>query len=42
MEVKKGEKKKKRKEKGGEKEVKNQLKFFACNTHLKFTKGKRI
>ena len=37
----KGKKKgKKGREKG--KKVKNQLKNFACDTHLKFTKGKRI
>ena len=37
---KKGEKK--LKNNNGEKEVKNKLKNFACDTHLKFTKGKRI
>ena len=26
----------------GEKEVKNKLKNFTCDTHLKCTKGKRI
>ena len=35
-------KKKKMKEKVEKEEVKNQLKNFACDTHLKFTKGKRI
>ena len=40
---KKEERKKERKEKGGEgKEVKNWLKKFACEAHLKFTKGKRV
>ena len=38
----KREKRKKIREKGRKNEVKNYSKNFACDTHLKFTKGKRI